>query len=440
VHDGNVNDAPNAKLAGEALRQLLTDAAVPEHRVELACAATDLLLRRAIVRHDDGSAYVITGDIRAMWLRDSTAQVTPLLALAPHVPGLADLVRGVLRTQVRQVLVDPRANAFNDGPTRAAMRRDFRDQSPWVFERKYALDSLCAPLTLAWQLWHATGSTEHVSAGFREAARTIVAFWRAEQEHDPGSYRFRRLLARRRDSLPHDGRGAPVAYTGMTWSGFRPGDDACSLGYHIPANALAAVSLRRLAALLEASGDGTAAAARALAAEIDAGIRRHGIVELPGGEIYAYEVDGLGGVALLDDANVPSLLSLPYLGYCSPSDPLYLATRRWVLGPANPNWSVGTAIRGVGSAHTPRGWVWPLAVIVEGLTATDDEQREAALRRVEATVAPGGLFHESVHPSRPGRFTRPWFSWADMLYVELVLVAAGVTRPTQDARLFVSKP
>jgi meiotically up-regulated gene 157 (Mug157) protein len=430
VQDGNVSEGPNPKLAGDALEQLLGHAGIPRHRVELARAATELLLRRAIVQHEDGSAYVITGDIRAMWLRDSTAQVAPLLALAPHLPEVVDLVRGVLRTQVRQVLIDPRANAFNDGPTGAAMRRDFRDQSPWVFERKYAVDSLCAPLTLAWRLWLATGSTEHVSARFREAARTIVALWRAEQEHDPASYRFRRFLARRRDSLPHGGRGAPVDYTGMTWSGFRPSDDACSLGYNVPANALAAVSLRRLATLLETVGDTTAADALALAAAIDAGIRRHGIVELPAhGAIYAYEVDGLGGAVLLDDANVPSLLSLPYLGYCSRADPVYVATRRWVLGPANPNWHVGAAIRGVGSTHTPTGWVWPLAVIVEGLTASDDDEREAALRRVEASVAPGALIHESVHPSRPGRFTRRWFSWADMLYVELVLAAALVQTP-----------
>jgi meiotically up-regulated gene 157 (Mug157) protein len=363
-----------------------------------------------------------------MWLRDSTGQVKPLLALAGLVPEVVDLVRGVLRAQVEQVLIDPRANAFNPGPTGEAMRRDFRDQSSWVFERKYATDSLCAPLTLAWHLHRTTGRDDHVDRPFLEAARTIVALWRREQHHEPGSYRLRRRLARRRDSLRRRGRGTPVAWTGMTWSGYRPSDDACVRGYHVPANALAAVSLQRLAALLDPARDAALAAdARTLAAEITAGIREHGVVAIPGREpIYAYEVDGLGHALLLDDANIPSLLTLPYVGFCERSDPVYAATRSWLLGPANPNWASGRVVHGVGSGHTPRGWVWPLAVIAEGLTASNDEERESALRRAEATLTAGGLFRESVHPSRPLRFTRRWFSWADMLYVELVLASAGV--------------
>jgi uncharacterized protein len=360
--------------------------------------------------HDDGTVFVITGDIPAMWLRDSTFQVAPLLRL-----GEIELVRGVLRTQVEQVLLDPRANAFNDGPTGARSRRDFRDQSPRVYERKYAVDSLCAPLHLAWRLYEATGSTEHVDERFREAARTIVALWRAEQEHDFASYALRRRFARRRSSLSHRGRGAPVAHTGMTWSAFRPSDDACRYGYNVPANAFAAVSLERLA---ELTGDDEA---RALAVEIRAGIAEHGVVD----GRYAYEVDGLGNALLLDDANIPSLLSLPWLGFCAADDPVYRATREFVLSPANPTWTPA----GVGSLHTRRGWVWPLAIAVEGLTAATVEEQDDALRRLEATVTGDLLFHESVDPRSPRRFTRRWFSWADMLYVELVLARANPAKP-----------
>jgi meiotically up-regulated gene 157 (Mug157) protein len=388
---------------------------VPPHRLSLALRATDSLLRRAITRRDDGTVYVVTGDIPAMWLRDSAAQVRPLLALADAAPEAAELVAGVLRLQVEQVLLDPRANAFNPAPTGAAMRRDFRDQSPWVYERKYAVDSLAAPLSLAWQLWRATGSTAHVDARFREAAATIVSLWRAEQEHDPAAYSFRRLRGRRRGTLARRGRGAPVARTGMTWSAFRPSDDACVCGYHVPANAFAAVSLERLAELIGDDEPG------ALAAEIRAGIAEHGVVA----GRYAYEVDGLGNALLLDDANVPSLLALPYLGFCAADDPLYRATRAWVLGPGNPTWSRGSVVHGVGSPHTRRGRVWPLAIAMEGLTAADAAGREDALRRLEATVTGELLFHESVDPSDPRRFTRRWFSWADMLYVELVLASAG---------------
>jgi uncharacterized protein len=402
-----------------ALRELLAARGVPAFRIELAARAVDALLRRAVTRRDDGTVYVVTGDIPAMWLRDSAAQVRPLLVLADDVPEAAELVAGVLRLQVEQVLLDPRANAFNPESNGRRVRRDFRGQSPWVFERKYEVDSLCAPLTLAWLLWRATGSRAHLDPRFIEAARTIVELWRAGQSHDRGSYRLRRRLARRADSLSHGGRGAPVGPTGMTWSGFRPSDDACVYGYHVPANAFAAVSLERLAATL--GEDEPAAEARVLAGQIRTGIAEHGVV----GSRYAYEVDGLGNALMLDDANVPSLLSLPYLGFCAHDDPLYLATRAWVLSPDNPCWVEGRAIHGLGSTHARRGWVWPLGIAMEGLTAADSEEREGALRRLEATVTGDLLFHESVDPNDPRRYTRRWFSWADMLYVELVLAAAG---------------
>jgi meiotically up-regulated gene 157 (Mug157) protein len=403
-----------------ALRDLLREKGVPAARVELAARAVDLLLGRATSRRDDG-IFVATGDIPAMWLRDSAAQVRPLLALADVEPAATELVTGVLRLQVEQVLHDPRANAFNPGPTGARVRRDFRDQSPWVFERKYALDSLCAPLGLAWLLWRATGSAAHVDPRFREAATAIVGLWRREQRHHRGSYRFRRRLARRRDSLSHAGFGAPVGHTGLSWSGFRPSDDACVYGYHVPANALAAVSLERLAELLDGADPGDDA--RALAAEIRAGIAEHGIVD----GVYAYEVDGLGNALMCDDANVPSLLSLPYLGFCAADDPLYRATRSRVLSRVNPYWADGRVVHGPGSPHAHRGWAWPLGIAVEGLTAVDDGEREDALRRLEATLTGDLLFHESVDPDRPERYTRRWFSWADMLYVELVLASAGVS-------------
>jgi meiotically up-regulated gene 157 (Mug157) protein len=412
----------------EGLRELLESRGAPPQRAQLAVRATEALVTRAVTAHDDGTVFVTTGDIPAMWLRDSAAQVRPLLALAADVLDVVELARGVLRTQVEAVLLDSRANAFNDGPTGAAQRRDFRDQSPSVFERKYAVDSLCAPLGLAWSLRQATGSVEHVDTRFRQAAAVVVSLWREEQEHGPAGYRFRRRLARRRDSPPRGGRGTPVGRTGMTWSAFRPSDDACRYGYHVPANALAAVSLERVAELLAATGDQSAAReAAALADEIRRGVEDFGRVQTTShGIVYAYEVDGLGGELLLDDANVPSLVSLPYLGYCDRTDPVYLATRAWALSSANPYWSEGRAVSGVGSRHTRRGRVWPLGIAVEGLTAASSDERERALRRIEATVQPGGLLHESVHPSAPHRFSRRWFSWADMLYVELVLASLEV--------------
>ncbi len=394
--------------------------------------ATESLLRDAVRVRGDGTVYVVTGDIPAMWLRDSAAQVRPLLLIARDAPEVVDLVAGVLRSQVEQVLIDPYANAFNPGPTGERVRRDFRDQSPWVFERKYELDSLCAPLSLGWLIWQTTGSSAHVDVRFREAAHAIIGLWRREQEHVAGTYVFRRRFARRSDSLPNRGRGGRVVRTGMIWSGFRPSDDACEYGYNVPANAFAAVSLDRLESLLQAAGTEPelAAEARALGAEVREAIERYGRVEDPvAGWIYAYEVDGLGKALTLDDANIPSLLSLPYLGFCPPDDPVYRATRSWMLGPRNSNWASGRVSAGVGSAHGRRGWVWPLAIAMEGLTAIDDAEREEAACRIEATVTGELLLHESVDPDDPRRFRRRWFSWADMLYVELVLATVGVRLP-----------
>lgn len=422
-----VDPTLRARIVAE-LHDRLATRHVPPARIRLVVRATQLLLRKSISIREDGSAFVITGDIPAMWLRDSAAQVAPLLAVADRVPEAADLVAAVLRTQVEQVLIDPRANAFNPGPTGLALRHDVPAQSPWVFERKYALDSLCAPLDLAWRLHLATGELEHVDDRFRMAARTIVSLWRLDQQHDPNGFHLARRLARKDDSLSHEGRGGPVGRTGMTWSGFRPSDDACRYGYHVPANAYASVSLGHLADLLDLVGDpALAVEARRLGGEIRQGVLTAGVVDLPGhGRGFAYEVDGLGHALLLDDANLPSLVSLPYLGFCERTDPRYRATRAWALSRRNPTWGHGRAVNGVGSTHTHQGWPWPLGILVEGLTAADEDERERALRRAEATVQRDGLFHESVHPDDPRRFTRRWFGWADMLHVELVLRSAGL--------------
>jgi uncharacterized protein len=381
------------------LRTTLSERGCPPHRVDLAGRAVEALLGRATTVLPDGRVFVVTGDIPALWLRDSAAQLRPLLALRGEAPAVVELVAGLLRFQVECVLANPYANAFTENVQ--------------PFERKYELDSLCAPLQLAWLLARSTGSRDHLDERFVDAARTIVEVWRREQQHDPASYRYRRL-GRRRATLSHRGRGAPFAPTGMSWSAFRPSDDRCVYPFNVPANAAAAVALERLAELDVARDE-----AQSLAAELRDAIERHAVVD----GVYAYEVDGLGRTLLLDDANVPSLLSLPYLGFCDRSDERYRATRDFVLDARNPNWTKA----GIGSGHTGRGRVWPLAIVMEGLTAADDAERERALERAEATVTGDLLLHESVDPDDPRRFTRHWFSWADMLYVELVLAAAGVS-------------
>jgi meiotically up-regulated gene 157 (Mug157) protein len=408
------------------------DARLAGHPGRAARARDAILttLRRAVLVDPDGLAFVLTGDIPAMWLRDSTWQMRPLLAAAAGDPGTTALIAGVSRQQARFVLADPYANAFKLDPADVPYHVDFPDQHPLVWERKYELDSLAAVLDLATRLWRVTGTTEHLDGTFHAAARRIVAVMDAERDHDPATYRLHRPGAVERDHLAHDGRGAPVGPTGMTWSGFRPSDDACTYGYLVPANAAAAVGLEGLADLAHAvwSDEELAGQAAALAAGLRAALAGHALVAGPQGvPIWAYEVDGLGNALCMDDANVPSLLALPYLGFCAPDDPTYLATRRFVLSPDNPTYLSGRWARGVGSPHTPAGHVWPLALAIAALTDPSGPSVELTLDTLEATDAGTGRMHESFHVDDPGAFTRAWFSWPDMTYAHLVLRSIGLS-------------
>lgn len=378
----------------------------------------------------DGTVFVLTGDIPAMWLRDSTTQLTPYLHFAGEVPGLADLLVAINRRQLDDLAHDPYANAFNAGPDGAGHQDDVTDLSPRVWERKYEIDSLCYPLRLASDVHRATGRTDHLDDRFVAGVRRVLELWRTEQDHEARStYRFERHDAPSTDTLVRGGRGSLTAPTGLSWSAFRPSDDACTYGYNVPGNAFAATVLADVEQLATdvLGDDALAAEAAALRAEIEEGIRRHAVVTTAAhGDVWAYEVDGLGGRLLTDDANVPSLLSLPLLGWCAADDPLYLATRSFVLSADNPTYVSGTAARGVGSPHTPADHVWPIALAVQGLTSTDPDEKRALLATLLATDAGTSAMHESFHVDDPTVYTRPWFSWANAMFCELVLDVAGL--------------
>jgi hypothetical protein len=392
-------------------------------------------LSRTIEELPDGTAFVVTGDIPAMWLRDSSAQLTPYLHFLRQDPHLCDTVAAVARRQLRYVLLDPYANAFNAGPSGAGPSHDAANTDPWVWERKYEIDSLCYPVQLAHDLWRITGRTDHL-IDFVAAAQTIISLWRTEQDHqDKSSYTFPPVGgAASPGTLGRDGRDPAVGRTGMTWSGFRPSDDACGLGFNIPGNMFAVVELTHIAEIAaEVFGhDALVAAAAGLRQEIENGIRTHAIVtDAVAGDIYAYEVDGLGNYLLMDDANVPSLLSLPLLGWCQRRDPLYVATRAFLLTGANPYYHRGLAASGQGSPHTPPGTIWPIALAVEGLTALSEHKKAALLATLVATDAGTGLMHESFHKDDPQVFTRAWFSWANAMFCELVLDVVGLRTYTR---------
>lgn len=392
-------------------------------RVERALVRT---LRDTISLDDDG-AFVITGDIPAMWLRDSTTQMTPYLRFVADDPALADLLWAVVRRQFRLIEHDPYANSFNREPNGAHYDPDDLNADPLVWEQKYEVDSLAYPVTFAHALWRATGSTAVLDERAHRVFRTIVAQWRAEQDHDASAYRFVRDGAIPTETLARDGRGTPVAVTGMTWCGFRPSDDACTYGFNVPANLFAAEALLAIAAIAREvwSDTGLADDADVLRAGILDGVRQHGIVAGPAGaDVYAYEVDGLGGVLLMDDANTPSLLSLPLSAPSVLDDAVWAATRDFVLSPANPYWFSGTAAAGVGSPHTVPERVWPIALAVEGLVSGSPARRRELLDVLVATDGGTGDMHESFDVEDPTRFSRPWFSWADAMFCELAIAAA----------------
>lgn len=392
-------------------------------RVERALVRT---LRDTISLDDDG-AFVITGDIPAMWLRDSTTQMTPYLRFVADDPALAELLWAVVRRQFRLIEHDPYANSFNREPNGAHYDPDDLNADPLVWEQKYEVDSLAYPVTFAHALWRATGSTAVLDERAHRVFRTIVTQWRAEQDHDASAYRFVRDGAIPTETLMRDGRGTPVAVTGMTWCGFRPSDDACTYGYNVPANLFAAEALLAVAAIARDvwSDTGLADDADVLRASILDGVRQHGVVPGPAGEdVYAYEVDGLGGVLRMDDANTPSLLSLPLSAPSVLDDSVWAATRDFVLSPANPYWFSGTAAAGVGSPHTLPQRVWPIALAVEGLVSGSPARRRELLDVLVATDGGTGDMHESFDVEDPAQFSRPWFSWADAMFCELALAAA----------------
>ncbi|MBA2632426.1 MAG: glycoside hydrolase family 125 protein [Chloroflexi bacterium] len=374
----------------------------------------------------DGTTFLATGDIPAMWLRDSAAQVRPYAPLATEDDTIRGMLRGLIRRTVMYVNLDPYANAFNVAPNRNGHQSDQTAMTPWTWERKWELDSLCYPVVLLQDWWEATRDASVFDEEVHRMLRLSVDTMRTEQHHATrSSYRFLRTEhAYPNDNLSHGGSGAPVRDSGMVWVGFRPSDDACTYNFHVPSNMFAAAVLPGLAVLAEEQfGDAQLARdAEQLGNEISTGIEEHAVVDQPGfGRIYAYETDGLGGHVLMDDANVPSLLSIPYLGYRASDDPTYMATRAFALSSANPFYFAGTAAAGVGSAHTPPRHVWPIGLSIQALTAVEGAEAWGLLTTLAATTAGTGLMHESFDVDDPATFTRPWFGWANSLFAETVL-------------------
>ena len=371
--------------------------------------------------------YVYTGDIPAMWLRDSGAQVWPYVQLCGNDPALQKMIAGVIRRQFRLINIDPYANAFNDGPTGAGEDVGYPGhvQDPWVFERKWEIDSHCYPIRLAHHYWKTTGDESVFDAEWVAAMRNILATLRDQQmKEGPGDYTFLRVTDRQLDTRCHVGRGNPVKPVGLISSAFRPSDDATTFGFLVPSNFMAVSSLRKAAEILSTvNGEQElAAGCTALADEVAAALQQHAVVEHPVyGKIYAFEVDGFGSVQLMDDANVPSLLAMPYLGDVERTDPVYENTRRFVWSTDNPYFWRGPAGEGIGGPHIGVEMIWPMSIMMRAFTSTDDAEIRDCIIALMTTDAGTGFMHESFSRHDAADFTRAWFAWQNTLFGELIL-------------------
>ena len=378
------------------------------------------------VKHDEMGVFIVTGDIPAMWLRDSSVQVSHYVRLCAMDPDIKQFIRDLISRQLTCIRIDPYANAFND-TANGQGHRDIVPQSPWVWERKFEIDSLVYPLWLINLYYSETSDAGIFDADFFASLHIILNTFKTEQQHDElSSYRFLREGQYGYDTLKNEGKGVKSGYTGMIWSGFRPSDDRCEYHYLIPSNQFLAVVCERLAqnlANLSLDGtDGLVRRLRELVTEVKEGISKFGIVEYAEfGNIYAYETDGLGNYNLMDDANVPSLLSLPYLNWCTLDDPVYKNTRRFVLSKNNPYYFSGKFASGIGSPHTPKNFIWHISLIMQALTSDSDAETKLLLRQIYQTAKTRGCMHESFNCDDSDEYTREWFAWANTLFAVLIM-------------------
>ncbi|MGX7131639.1 glycoside hydrolase family 125 protein [Enterococcus songbeiensis] len=410
----------------ENFMEMITEKCGTDHRgwAENFNAAFANTLLTTVKRQTDGTTFLLTGDIPAMWLRDSTAQVRPYLVVAKEDEDLAAMISGLVKKQFFYIDIDPYANAFNETANGAGHQTDHTEMNDWIWERKYEIDSLCYPVQLAYLLYKNTGRTDQFNENFVSGVNKILEVFATEQNHAESPYTFVRDTDRKEDTLINEGRGAKVAPVGLTWSGFRPSDDACAYGYLIPSNMFAVVVLGYLEEIFSTILKDPAIVQKAgvLKKDIQKGIEEFGRTKNQAGEdIYAYEVDGKGNATLMDDSNVPNLIAAPYLGYGEMNDPRYLRTRNTLLSKENPYYYEGKFAKGIGSSHTPENYVWPIALAMEGMTTNSKSEKERILNQLVATDAGTHLMHEGFHVDDPDQYTREWFSWANMMFCELVM-------------------
>ncbi|MFA7493064.1 MAG: glycoside hydrolase family 125 protein [Proteiniphilum sp.] len=382
------------------------------------------------IKNGKPDTFVITGDIDAMWLRDSSAQVWPYLPLTKSDEKLKQLVAGLINRQTQCILVDPYANAFYNEPRPdGSWQKDRTKMIPMIHERKWEIDSLCYPVRLAYHYWKITGDSSVFDADWKKAMELVVQTFKEQQRKDgPGPYKFQRVTERQLDTVNNDGYGNPVKPVGLIVSTFRPSDDATTFQFLVPSNFFAVTSLSQISEIAEkvVKDDVLAAESKALADEVYDALMKYAIINHPEyGKVYAFEVDGFGNAYFMDDSNIPSLLALPYLDGVTKEDPIYQNTRKLVWSEDNPYFFRGTAGEGIGGPHIGYDMVWPMSIIMRAQTSDSDEEILHCLRMLRDTDGDTGFMHESFHKDDPMKFTRKWFAWVNTLFGELIVDLEG---------------
>ena len=377
------------------------------------------------VKDGEDDTFVYTGDIAAMWQRDSGAQVWPYVRFVNGDLQLKRMIRGVILREFKNTNIDRYANAFNDGPTGGEWQSDGTDMKPEIHERKYEIDSECYPIRLAYQYWKVSGDATVFGNEWLNAIRNTLLTFREQQRKDGlGPYRFLRVTDRAYDTVGWGGYGSPVKPCGLIVSVFRPSDDATIFPFLIPANFMAVTTLRKAAEILTAVNREANLAKQCndLADEVEQALKKYAVYNHPKyGNIYALEVDGFGNHLLADDANVPSLLGMGYLGDVSLDDPTYQNTLRFVWSEDNPWFFRGKVGEGIGGPHIGLNMAWPMSIMMKLFISKDDKEIARYMTMLMHTDAGTGFMHESFDVNDSDHYTRPWFAWQNGLFAELVM-------------------
>ncbi|TVY36000.1 Meiotically up-regulated protein 157 protein [Lachnellula occidentalis] len=366
--------------------------------------------------------FLITGDINAMWLRDSANQMQsylPLVTANSSKNSLASLYRGVINLQARYILEAPFCNSFQPpvesgiGPSKNQDTPD--DFTPAIstniaFECKYELDSLAAFLELSADYYEATTDIDFFrNFQWVDAINTIIATtesllvgtYSSNGSVNTLPYTWQRTTTSATETLDNSGRGNPVQDdTGLIRSAFRPSDDSTTYQLFIPANMMFSRYLDSASKIMAniSNQRNLANHMHNFSGRIRDAITKHGIVNHPTyGSIYAYEVDGYGSQNIMDDANIPSLLSAPFLGYLDQNDKVYQNTRKMIFSKDNPYYMRGPVINAVGGPHAGYGQAWPMASIVRIFTTNDTAEITTALQELVSSTDGLGLIHESIN-------------------------------------------